>query len=191
MVKRFTVFVSVLLACFPLLAWAHPGHGQHDGLLAGVLHSLTGVDHVLFMSGVGLMIALRAPALGFRVLALILLVQATASVSMIWPIVSPLWEMAIGMTLVALGLLMWRPQFSVATLCTAVLGAGLHAAAHWAVMPANAPVVAYGLGVSAVSALLFGVGYVSGRAMHSHAERAARIFGFSLTGGGIWWLLFS
>jgi urease accessory protein len=42
-------------------AFAHPGHPGHDGLGvgAGLLHPLTGVDHMLAMVAVGLWAALR------------------------------------------------------------------------------------------------------------------------------------
>jgi urease accessory protein len=35
-------------------SWAHPGHSDH-GLSAGLLHPLTGIDHLLATSGLGLL----------------------------------------------------------------------------------------------------------------------------------------
>jgi urease accessory protein len=187
-VRRLIIFTA-MLAVAPL-AYAHPGHVHGQGLLAGFLHPLTGVDHTLFMLGAGLLIALRAPALGGRIIALMLLAQVLAAVAMALPIAPQIWEIAIGLSLIAIGLLLWRPRVSTFTQATMMFGAGLHAAAHWSEMPAGAPVGAYGLGVAAASALLYAIGYFSGRALRPHAERAARVFGVSLTGGGVWWLLF-
>lgn len=43
-----------LSVAVPVTAWAHPGHAA-DGLLAGMLHPLTGADHLLATLGVGLL----------------------------------------------------------------------------------------------------------------------------------------
>jgi len=187
-IRRLFVFIAMLVVA--PLAYAHPGHLHGQGLMAGFLHPLTGVDHILFMLGVGLLIALRAPALGGKVVLWMLLAQALAAAAMLLPVAPQIWEIAIGLSLIAIGLLLWRPQVSTFTQATTVLGAGLHAAAHWSGMPAGASVVTYGLGVAAASALLYGLGYFAGHALRPQAERVARVFGVSLAGGGLWWLLF-
>ena len=187
-VRRLLIFVA-LLGAAPL-AYAHPGHLHGSGLVAGFLHPLTGVDHILFMLGVALLIALRAPALGARIVTLMLLAQVLAAAAMVLPVAPQIREIAIGMSLVAIGVLLWRRQVTTVTQVTAVLGAGLHAAAHWSGMPAGTPLMAYGFGVAAGSALLYAIGYFSGRALQPHAERVARVFGMPLAGGGVWWLLF-
>jgi hydrogenase/urease accessory protein HupE len=52
------------LACWPLLGWAHAESGRADGLLAGLQHPVSGLDHVLAMVSVGLWGAqLGAPAI--------------------------------------------------------------------------------------------------------------------------------
>jgi urease accessory protein len=188
LLRRLLILIAMLLVA--PLAYAHPGHVHGQGLLAGFLHPLTGIDHILFMLGVGLLIALRAPALGARTIALMLAAQALAVVAMLLPVAPQIWEIAMGLSLIAIGLLLWRPQISTFTPATAVLGAGLHAAAHWSEMPAGAPLVTYGLGVAAASALLYGLGYLAGRALRPQAEHVARAFGVSLAGGGVWMLLF-
>lgn len=38
----------------PISAWAHPGHAT-EGLLAGIVHPLTGADHLLATLGVGVL----------------------------------------------------------------------------------------------------------------------------------------
>jgi urease accessory protein len=187
-VRRSLLFLGLLLAA--PLAHAHPGHVHAQGLIAGFLHPLTGVDHILFMLGAGLLVALRAPAQGVRLIALMLLAQALAAVAMVLPIEPRIWEVAIGVSLIAIGLLLWRREVSAVTRATAVLGAGLHAAAHWSGLPAGAPALSYGVGLALAGALLYGAGHVAGRALRPQADRVARVFGVSLTGGGLWWLLF-
>ena len=43
----------------PALAWAHAGHGGHesvDGFIAGALHPLTGLDHLLGILAAGVLL---------------------------------------------------------------------------------------------------------------------------------------
>ena len=49
---RKTLF-AIALFLSPALAFAHGGH-DHSGLLAGVAHPITGLDHLLAMLAVGL-----------------------------------------------------------------------------------------------------------------------------------------
>lgn len=45
---------AALLVALPDLALAHAGHAADSGLVAGMLHPLTGLDHLLAMVAVGL-----------------------------------------------------------------------------------------------------------------------------------------
>ena len=45
--------IAIVLSLLPLAAFAHPGH-ETLGFLAGVLHPLTGVDHLIAMLAVGM-----------------------------------------------------------------------------------------------------------------------------------------
>ncbi len=65
--RRFLVPTLVAaIAVLPALAWAHPGHGTAlrnvtpAGFLEGLLHPLTGLDHLLVLLAAGL-IASRLP----------------------------------------------------------------------------------------------------------------------------------
>src|SRR5690554_5620791 len=49
------ILVGALAMLLPAIAQAHPGHGAHEaGFVAGLLHPLTGLDHLLALLGVGL-----------------------------------------------------------------------------------------------------------------------------------------
>jgi len=50
--NRITVAACTLLLALP--AAAHPGHGVESGFAAGLLHPLTGIDHLLALLAVGL-----------------------------------------------------------------------------------------------------------------------------------------
>jgi urease accessory protein len=58
---------ALLLACLPLPALAHSGHPEAAGLVAGLLHPLTGADHLLALLAVGIWSARQParPALAF------------------------------------------------------------------------------------------------------------------------------
>ncbi len=49
--KRILGALALLLT--PALAFAHPGHGD-NGLMAGISHPISGLDHLLAMLAVGL-----------------------------------------------------------------------------------------------------------------------------------------
>jgi urease accessory protein len=49
------------MALAPATAWAHPGHDGAGGLISGLEHPLTGVDHLVAMLLVGLWAGLLAP----------------------------------------------------------------------------------------------------------------------------------
>ena len=49
--KRILGALALLLT--PALAFAHPGHGD-NGLMAGICHPISGLDHLLAMLAVGL-----------------------------------------------------------------------------------------------------------------------------------------
>ena len=45
-------YLPLLLLAFSVPALAHPGHGT-DSFQAGFLHPLTGLDHLLMLTGAG------------------------------------------------------------------------------------------------------------------------------------------
>ena len=145
------------------MAQAHPGHlHEAHGFLAGFLHPLTGIDHLLFMLAVGVWMALRVPAAGKGLLLLIPLAQVLAVAAMWLPVSVVVWEVTLAVSLVTIGVLLWRTQGSRFAVALAVLGAGLHAAVHWAEMPAGADTLGYGLGMLAASVLLYVLGSLVG-----------------------------
>src|SRR5580698_2389106 len=47
------------IALFPAVAEAHPGHGPATGFNSGLMHPLTGLDHICAMLAVGLWMVQR------------------------------------------------------------------------------------------------------------------------------------
>src|SRR5215831_490596 len=70
--KAALLFATLL----PLVAQAHPGHETHAGFLQGVLHPLTGWDHLFVLLSLGALAAMRGArlaALGGGLLAVALM----------------------------------------------------------------------------------------------------------------------
>jgi len=53
--KRKSFIAAAVVLATPTLALAHPGHGGGSGLGEGLLHPLSGLDHVLVIAAVGLL----------------------------------------------------------------------------------------------------------------------------------------
>ena len=47
-------YLALALCLIALPAAAHPGHAETSGFMAGLVHPLTGLDHLLAMLGIGL-----------------------------------------------------------------------------------------------------------------------------------------
>ena len=61
---RLRTFFAVCLLVAATPAFAHPGHDSGGGFLAGLIHPLTGVDHLAAMVMIGLLLdGLPAPVL--------------------------------------------------------------------------------------------------------------------------------
>lgn len=160
-------------------ALAHAGHGAHT-LLAGLTHPLTGWDHALAMSALGVWAAQlggRARlALPVAFLTAMLIGGASARLGVPLP-----WaEAAILFSVFALGLLV-AGAMQIPTVLAAVFAAAFalfHGYAHVAELAADESVIPYTLGFIAGSAALVACGFAAGT-LTSRADRPAfaRMFG--------------
>jgi urease accessory protein len=98
--KYLTRFTAAAFGLVPVLALAHPGHGETSSFVAGALHPFSGLDHLFGLIAVGVL----AAKLGGRLLApltaafLGLLVAA-------WTAGSDGWQYAAGFMLAGAGLI--------------------------------------------------------------------------------------
>lgn len=141
---------AALLAAVPLLAQAHSeaGAGIGGGLLAGMLHPLLGLDHLVAMVAVGLWGAfLGAPAIWLLPVVFPLVMAAGAVLGMA-QVPLPAVEVGIAASGIVLGLMVAlaaRPPLPVAALIVGAF-AIFHGHAHGAELPAAANALAYSLG---------------------------------------------
>ncbi|MEM8590000.1 MAG: HupE/UreJ family protein [Pseudomonadota bacterium] len=164
---RAAAFAATLvpMILFALPAAAHPGHGEGSGLAAGLLHPVTGLDHVAAMLAIGLWAAMiggrAALAMG---VTLTLGMIAGASLLAVG-IGLPFVESGILLSLLAAGLalsLAFRPSAIFAALLVGGF-ALFHGYAHAVAAPVGASWLAYIGGFVVSSIALCAVGAVLGR----------------------------
>ena len=152
--------VAIATIAWPALALAHVEAGRAEGLLAGLQHPVSGLDHVLAMVSVGLWGAqLGAPAIWLLPVTFPV-VMAFGGMLGLLGVPLPGIEIGIAVSALALGLAIaaaWRPPLWVAA---AIVGffALFHGHAHGTELPAGASGLAYSLGFVAATGLLHAAG---------------------------------
>jgi urease accessory protein len=170
------IFISLVAAP---LAQAHPGHGFDNGIVAGLMHPLTGWDHLVAMIAVGLWAAslggkarwlLPAAFVGYLALGAVL-------GHLVGPI--PGTEQAIVASLFFLGLMM-ATAFPISVPAGAAMTGAFalfHGLAHGAEIPISAQGVAFGIGFICTSVLLLAAGGILGRMGSKHLPLIPRLAG--------------
>jgi urease accessory protein len=152
--------LTLLFIALPTAAFAHPGHGDAVGLVAGFLHPLGGLDHVLAMLAVGVF----AFVLGGRALWLVPLsfvgMMAVGFLLGLGGVNLPFVELGIGLSSVVIGAVaaLGRPLPVWGAMGLVGLFAIFHGHAHGVEMPADAGGLEFALGFMAATALLHLVG---------------------------------
>ncbi len=157
--KKFNGLVG-LLACLPILAWAHgTGHGL-SGWAAGFEHPWGGLDHLLAMLAVGLWAAQQGGRAVWAVpgtfVTLMLLGSGLAWLGLTLPYV----EAGILASVLILGLVLvaaLRVPLGL-SMALVALFALLHGHAHGTELPLAAGAWSYALGFALATALLHGMG---------------------------------
>lgn len=190
---RLRALASLAFIALPTAAFAHAGHGDTAGLLAGLLHPVGGIDHILAMVAVGVF----AFVLGGRALFLVPLafvaMMAAGFLLGASGIDMPFVELGIALSSIVIGAAAaWGKPMPVAA-AMALVGAFaiFHGHAHGAEMPAGAAGFEYALGFLIATAMLHlaGIGAAAGVAKLAarFGRPAARVAGglFALGGVGV------
>jgi urease accessory protein len=182
----FAVFVVV--ASFSTAAFAHVGDHSHMSVTEGLLHPLSGLDHILAMVAVGLW----ASQIGGRALWLLPLtfpaVMAVGAALGFGGVALPYVEAGIALSVLVLGAaiaLALRPSlaFSIPLIGAFAL---LHGYSHGLELPADASALSYAFGFVAATLLLHGVGIGLGLAANRLPVRfAARTAGGAIAALGV------
>ncbi|SHF22634.1 HupE/UreJ family protein [Vibrio gazogenes] len=156
-----------LLVLFSPLAFAHSGHGGDHGFESGILHPLTGVDHLSVMISVGVLAALFGGRSRWQMPLSFIALMIVGGILGVSGLVIPSVELYIALSVVVMGILLWR-SVQVSHLWVTVLVmafAVFHGMAHGAEMPFNSHALAYFSGFVLSTFLLHMTGIVIGSAV--------------------------
>jgi urease accessory protein len=183
---KITSLHTAAAACLSLLspiALAHPGHGL--ALTDGVLHPLTGFDHLLAMLGIGLWAARQNGAARWLVPASFVTLMATAAWLATLGHTLPFIESGIATSVLLIGLLIAFAARLPAAVGVTLVGmfAVFHGVAHGIEMPASGSGWVYGTGFLGTTVLLHAAGFFIGTTLNKHGT-IARISGAGIAACG-------
>ena len=137
--------VTVMLMSLASAAYAHSGEEGANGFLAGVLHPVTGFDHLLAMVAVGIWGATLGRPLIWVLPVAFPMLMVVGGILGIAGVAVPFIETGIATSVIVLGLAIaaaWRAPAGVAVAIVAVFGV-FHGYAHGAELPSAASPAAY------------------------------------------------
>lgn len=187
MIMRATGLLAMLLALASTPTFAHTGAGPVDGFVHGLMHPLTGLDHVLAMVAVGLWAGLVG---GRARIAYPVAFVGAMALAGAWGMSGgslPGVEVGIAFSVIILGAavaLKASPPLAAGTLACGIL-AIFHGFAHGAELPENASGVAYAAGFVIATAALHLVGILLAGVIAARAPLIARIAGGGLVLAGV------
>jgi len=182
-VGRVGAAVALALVLSPVAAFAHQEAGQAAGLLAGLSHPLSGLDHVLAMIAVGLWGAVLGPPAIWVLPVAFPMVMAFGGLMGLLGFPLPGVEIGIAVSAVVLGaavLAEVRPPLWLAAVIVAFF-AIFHGHAHGRELPQGTSALLYSLGFVVATGLLHAFGILLGVA---HRWAAGRRL-VQLAGGGV------
>jgi urease accessory protein len=195
MLRRFAL-INIAAAALLLAhrAFAHEQGGVAGGLASGLLHPLTGIDHMIAMVAVGVWGSqLGAPAIWLLPITFPL-VMALGGVVGVLRVPLPMPEVVIALSALVLGAAVAarvRVPFAAAAVVVAVF-AIFHGHAHGVELPGAASPLAYGVGFVVATGLLHLCGIAVGALSRWPAgERLIQGLGAAIAALGGYFLAFS
>ena len=159
--------VMVLLAASGQALFAHTGHTETSGLMSGLSHPVSGLDHIVAMLAVGLWSMQFHGKLRWALPLAFPVFMAIGGLMGMSAIPLPLVEIGIALSGIILGLAVltrWQPSIWTSLGLVAIF-AVFHGYAHGAEMPVSGGALAYGLGFVGTTILLhlagMGAGFLS------------------------------
>jgi len=189
---RYTLRATLLaLALLPAIALAHEEAGQATGFISGLVHPVSGFDHVLAMIAVGLWGAVLGPPAIWVLPVAFPLVMALGGMMGLLGFPLPGVELGIAVSAIVLGVMVLaevRPRLWVAAAIVAFF-AIFHGHAHGRELPEGTSALLYSLGFVMATGLLHATGIVLGLAHRWAAGRQfVRVAGVGVALGGIFFL---
>jgi urease accessory protein len=177
---------------FPMMAQAHPGHDEVQGVAAGMLHPLAGMDHLAAMLAVGLWGAqMGGRARWILPLSFVVMMGVGAALGMAG-VQLPMVEATVLASVLVLGLMLAlaaRTPLVVGGVLTAVFALA-HGHSHGAEVASQGSALGYGVGFMAMTLGLHLAGLGAGElALRIRREGALRMVGGLIVGAGAWMAL--
>jgi urease accessory protein len=183
------VLSALAFFCLAASASAHTGEGGANGFLAGVLHPLTGFDHLLAMVAVGIWGATLGKPLVWALPVAFPMLMVVGGVLGIAGVPLPFIESGIATSVVVLGLAIataWRAPVPIALAIVAAFGV-FHGYAHGAELPSAASPSAYVAGFVLCTGALHLTGVAIGTLKRlPKGEHALRACGGLIAAAGVW-----
>lgn len=185
--KKSIWIAGAMLLASPAMAMAHPGHGMESGLSEGLMHPLTGLDHLLVIAAVALLSvrvggrALWAVPAAFIACGIVggaVAGLSSSNAAMPWVEI-----MIVASVLVCGSLLIRRQSTSTIALCCVPLFGLFHGYAHIHEMGGVAGLGAYSAGVIATTTALLVITIGAGVAIQSMKSKETLV-GFTRAVGG-------
>lgn len=171
------------LAMFPASAVAHQPEGESGGFAAGLLHPVTGLDHILAMLAVGVWGAqLGAPAIWLLPVTFPL-VMAFGGMLGLMGLRLPGIEAGIALSAVVLGFMVLREARPKPAVAAIIVGffAIFHGFAHGSELPAGSSAILYSAGFVIATGCIHAIGISIGLV---HRWPAGRV-GLRVAGGAV------
>jgi urease accessory protein len=163
-VSRTAMAVFAMILAWPYVAWAHERVGETGGFLVGLLHPVSGLDHMAAMVAVGLWGAqLGVPAI-WALPVTFPIVMAFGGALGIRGMPIPGVELGVALSALALGMvILWEVRPPLAVAATVVgLFAIFHGHAHGGELPPAANHMLYSLGFVVATGTLHACGIAIG-----------------------------
>lgn len=162
--RRWALPASVALALVPTSAWAHADAHPGGGFFAGLLHPISGLDHVVAMVAVGLWDAVLGPPALWVLPVAFPMVMAFGGLLGLLGVPIPGVEIGIAASGLVMGLMVLfelKPPLWLAALIVATF-AVFHGHAHGAELPDGSNALLYSLAFVLATGLLHLVGILLG-----------------------------
>jgi urease accessory protein len=182
-------FAAAALA--PAAAWAHADTSHGGGFLAGFLHPISGLDHVVAMVAVGLWGAVLGPPALWVLPVAFPMVMAFGGMLGLLGVPIPGVEIGIAISGLVMGLMVlfeFRPPLWVAALIVSTF-AVFHGHAHGAELPAGSNALLFSLAFVIATGLLHLVGILLGETRRwPGGRRFVQAAGAVVALVGLWFL---
>lgn len=180
-----------LLLLWPAAVFAHEAESLRLGITGGILHPLSGPDHLLAMVAVGIWGAFLGRPLIYLLPIVFPTLMAIGGVAAMAGVRFPPVEIGIALSVIVLGaaiLLAWRAPVWLAMIAVGLFGL-FHGYAHGLELPSMADPIGFSLGFVVATGFLHIAGIALGLIRTQRGgEKLLRVIGGAISVAGLWFL---